>query len=84
MERKKLGRYLGPSINVGDAMCGKVLTEKAQCISRTLIIPLSPEEWHSEGTKRKKEIYTNLLNDKLKSRAKAIKGAKSAKQLVLA
>ena len=81
MERKKLGRYIGPSINVGDAMCGKVLTEKAERIHRTSIIPLSMEDQNSEAVKQRKKVFTDVLEAKLRDRIKAIKGSKTAKQL---
>ena len=51
---KLLSRYLGPNLNVGDALTGTVLTEKAQTLSRTSIIPLKPEEIHLESTKQQK------------------------------
>jgi hypothetical protein len=41
---KQLARFLGPSINVGPAMCGVVLTEKATTQERTSIFPLSAED----------------------------------------
>ena len=69
MINRKLGRYLGPDLNVGDAMTGSVLTERGQVIQRTSIIPLSPEEVHLEATKKQKEIFEKVLIKKLGDRA---------------
>ena len=41
---KHLGRYLGPAINVGDVMCGTVLTSKSTRLDRTSILPLTVED----------------------------------------
>jgi hypothetical protein len=39
MENKKLGKYLGPSHDVGTAMCSRILTSKCREISRTSVLP---------------------------------------------
>ena len=49
MQRKRLGRYLGPSHNVGGAMCGMVMTERGQVLNRTSIFPLSVEDLRRKG-----------------------------------
>ena len=50
MERKKLGRYLGPFFNEGDAMSAKILNDKAWCVNRTSVFRVTPEEarWLAE------------------------------------
>ena len=78
---KQLGRYLGPSINVGDALCGTVLTERGQRLERTSIIPLSVEDNNSEGVKARKKIFEKVLAAKLKDRIQAMKNGKDAAQL---
>lgn len=45
MQTKRLGRYLGPSENVGEAMCGTVLTDRATWVDRTAIIPLTASSY---------------------------------------
>ena len=77
MERKKLGRYLGPAINVGDALCGTVLTERGTRLERTSIIPLSVEDNNSDPVKKRKEIFEKVLAEKLKDRIKAMDAGKS-------
>ena len=64
--RRTLARYLGPDPNIGDAMCGRVLTEKGSRVITSSIIPLKPEEHHHEDVKRKKEEYNASLSEKLK------------------
>ena len=76
MRRKRLGRYLGPAKNVGDAMCGQVLTEKGTIVERSSIIPLTEQEHNVEAIQRMKQLYETALADKLKDRAKAIKAGK--------
>jgi hypothetical protein len=44
MQNKKLARYLGPSHDIGQAMCSKLLTIKGKEISQTSVIPLSTED----------------------------------------
>ena len=70
---KKLGRYLGPSINVGEAMCGIVLTEKTTRLDRTSIFPLTVEDLNSEPTKQKMAEFDATLKAKLKERAASMK-----------
>ena len=41
---RKLGRWLGPSHGVGQALCYWILTNKATIISRSTVQPLSPNE----------------------------------------
>ena len=43
MSNRKIGRYLGSSIKVGDTMCGMMMTETGQVLHRTSIMPLKIE-----------------------------------------
>jgi hypothetical protein len=61
MENKKLARYLGPSHDVGQAMSSKLLTQKAQEISRTSVIPLSVEDKNNPAIQEKINEYNKLL-----------------------
>ena len=81
MNRKRLGRYLGPSHNVGGAMCGVVLTERGERIHRTSIFPLSVEDKNSKNVDKTKDTYTHVLELKLRHRKKAISGAKTRAQI---
>ena len=83
MGRKRLGRYLGPSHNVGGAMCGVVLTERGERLHRTSIFPLSVEDKNSKVVDETKDTCTDVLNIKLKHRKKAISGAKTRAQIKL-
>ena len=78
---KQLGRYLGPAINVGDAMCGTVLTERGQRLDRTSIIPLSDEDKNSEGVKMRKQIFEKVLATKLKDIIKAMRDGEDPAKL---
>jgi Reverse transcriptase (RNA-dependent DNA polymerase) len=59
--RKSLGRYLGPSTDVGDALCSRVLTDKGTIVNRTSVFPLSDEERRSEQVVVQKQSYEDLL-----------------------
>ena len=81
IQRKRLGRYLGPSDSAMEAMCGVVLTEKATWVERTSIFPLSVEDENSESIKRMKAIYEETLKEKLKERAKELESGKDTSWL---
>ena len=81
MEVKKLGRYLGPSMNVGEALCGKVLTAKGKKVHRTSIIPLSIEDMNSPGVEARKKMFDTLLAKNLKERIAAMKAGKSPAEI---
>ena len=78
---KKLGRYLGPSISVGEAMCGVVLTEKATTLDRTSIYPLTVADQNSEPTMEKKKQFEASLKLKLDAKMKAIKAGKDPEHM---
>ena len=68
MRVKRLGKCLGPSDNVGSAMCASVFTEKASVVHRSSIIPLTVEEENSQHIARMKEVFEECLKVKLKDR----------------
>ena len=74
MERKRLGRYCGPSFDIGDALCAKILTEKGRQVSRTSVFPLTEAENNSDAIKEKKRIFTEELKKNLGSKHTIIKG----------
>jgi hypothetical protein len=47
LQNRKLARYSGPSHEIGQAMCSKILTAKGKEISRTSVLPLSLEDKNS-------------------------------------
>ena len=68
MERKSLGRYVGPSTDIGDALCARILTEKGRFVSRTSVFPLTEEEQRSEAVKERQEQYELSLKEALGKR----------------
>ena len=72
LENKKLARYLGPSHDVGQAMSSRLLTSKAQEISRTSVIPLSIEEKNNPAIQEKISQYTATLTESLGDRINGI------------
>ena len=65
---KKLGRYLGPSMTVGSAMCGTVITEKATHLDRTSIMPLTREDLNDPAVQAKMVEFMTELTTKLDAR----------------
>jgi hypothetical protein len=57
MERRSLGRYVGHSSDIGDAICARILTSKGKFISRTSVFPLTSEEARSEPVMKRKQEY---------------------------
>ena len=78
LQRKRLGKCLGPSISVGSAMCGVVLTEKGTRLDRTSIIPLTVEDRNNEAINKMKLKFESLLETKLKEWIKGLKSGKDA------
>jgi hypothetical protein len=72
IENRKLGRYLGSSHDIGQAMCSKILTNKAREISRTFVVPMSTEDKNSPTIQLKIEDYDRELNNALGDRAEGI------------
>ena len=67
MEVRELGRWLGPSHDVGQAMCSKLLNKKAQIVCRTSVFPLSVEDEHSEVITAQKVAFEEALKAKKRS-----------------
>ena len=62
MENKRLGRYCGPSINCGDAMSARILTDKARFVDRTSVFPIKEEEWATDSFKERVAKFEASLN----------------------
>jgi hypothetical protein len=57
----KLGRYLGPSPDIGQAMSLKILTSKATVIVRTSVLPLSVEDKNSNVVHTQIQEFDKVL-----------------------
>ena len=68
MENKRLGRYCGPSINCGDAMSARILTDKARFVDRTSVFPIKEEEWATDSFKERVARFEASLKERLKDR----------------
>ena len=44
IEKRRLGRYMGSTRDVGEVMCANVLTDKGMVIGRTSLWPITDEE----------------------------------------
>jgi hypothetical protein len=60
LQNKKLARYLGPSHDVGQAMCSKLLTTKGRIICSTYALPLTAAE-------RNNPIVRDQIDETLKA-----------------
>jgi hypothetical protein len=72
MQNKKIARYLGPSHDIGEAMCSKLLTVKGKQISRTSVIPLSTEDRNSQPIQRQLQEFDHSLKEELGARAEGL------------
>lgn len=71
-DRMTLGRWLGPSFDVGEALTYAILTPSAEIIHRSSVVPLSIEEKNSEEIKMMKHKFMESLEKKLGERAQGI------------
>lgn len=72
LDRMTLGRWLGPSFDVGEALTYAILTPSAEVIHRSSVIPLSTEEKNSEEIKKLKHKFSEALDRRLGERARSI------------
>jgi hypothetical protein len=56
-DKRKLGRWLGPAHDIGDAMCARILARNSQIISRTTYSPLSTSDLNSQQVKLLQESF---------------------------
>ena len=61
----RLGRYLGPSIDIGPALMAKIMKENVQVLQRSIYLALSQEEWEWEECKAKHISFMASLHQKL-------------------
>jgi hypothetical protein len=71
-DKKKLGRYLGPSHDIGQAMYSRILTANGTEISRTSVVHLSVSDKNSEIIKEKIKAYNERLKQCLGDRVQGI------------
>jgi hypothetical protein len=67
-----VAKYRGPSHDIGQAMCCKLLDENGKEISRTSVIPLSVEDRNNEITKQLVKDFDEKLKKSLGDRAEGI------------
>ena len=66
-----LGRYLGPSFDVGPAMTAKILKANGQVVTRTTLRGLTEEEQLSDEHKKLREDFDTNIKAKLGERVKS-------------
>ena len=71
-DKRRLGRWLGPSYDVGEEMCSFIFTDEAKVITRTSVWPLSVEDNNSDPVKQLKESFESGVKSILKDRAELI------------
>jgi hypothetical protein len=71
-DTKHVGCYLGPSHDVGDVMCSKVLTSKATVLVHSSVYPITQDDVASVGIQQKIAEFESALKAKLKDRADGI------------
>ena len=67
-ENRELGRWLGPSKSVGQAMSSKILTRKGKIVHRTSVWPLSVEKSHDPLFTAQREQFDTDLKEALGNR----------------
>ena len=69
-DNEVLGRYLGPSFDIGPAMTAKILKANGQVVHRSTLRGLTEEELLSDEHKKLREEYDKGINVKLGERIK--------------
>ncbi|GKY96005.1 hypothetical protein MPSEU_000561000 [Mayamaea pseudoterrestris] len=59
-----LGRYLGPSADVGQAMTSKILTDTGAVVHRSSVFPMSDEDLRDDALNAKKEAFNRVIQDR--------------------
>jgi len=71
-EHMQLGRWCGPSWDVGDELCFAILTANGQILHRSSVFPLSADERNSEEIREMKRRFTTKLENELGDRMKRL------------
>ena len=64
-----LERWIGPSIDIGAALCAKILKENGRCVYRSSYRHLTEDEVNSPEEIKKRESYDQMIYSKLGSSA---------------
>ena len=68
-DRWVLGRWLGPSTDIGPALCAKILNKNGRCVYRSSYRHLTEDDQNSPEEKKKRESYDQMIHSKLGSPA---------------
>ena len=63
--REVLGRWLGPSLDVGPAMTAKIIKSNGQVMHLSSYRKLNPEELVDEEETQKRTLFTKLITTRL-------------------
>jgi hypothetical protein len=66
LECKYLGHYCGPSFDVGDALCARILTSKGKFVNYTSVFPLTDADHNNEVISQKKASMKKASRKPLK------------------
>ena len=64
-KEKKLGRWLGPAHQIGQALCYYILVDNAEFIARSTVIPVPDADLLSDSMKALMASYTSSVEDKI-------------------
>jgi hypothetical protein len=64
----ELGRYLGPSLEMGEELASKILTQTGHIAVRTSVYPISQQEMDSEDHRRQRDDWSTALREHLRDR----------------
>jgi hypothetical protein len=64
----ELGRYLGPSIEIGEELAAKILTKSGRIAVRTSVYPITQQEKDSEDHRRQHDDWSEALKETLRER----------------
>ena len=60
-----LGRWLGPSMDIGPALCAKILKSNDQCVHRSSYRHLTEDELNSPSEKEERQLFDKVIEQKL-------------------
>jgi hypothetical protein len=63
--KEHLGRWLGPSLDIGPAMTSKVMKENGQLLHLSLLHPLTDDELNDPEEQKLRDAYDKKLRKKL-------------------
>jgi hypothetical protein len=63
-DKEVLGRYLGPSVDIGPAMCIKILKSKGQVVYQSTYRALTPEEKESCVEQEQMQLFDRMIAEK--------------------